>query len=132
MIERSKCSGHSRRGEEKFQLSGYPRLKFRITCPLEMKKLHVGSFFSLSNTLTLTLVFSQGPRSEAMEEINASMEKNQMWLRKTKRKAFYTAVACEDFRAGAESLLQVSAFVIYKKKSQPKEHNATNPLKINL
>uniref|UniRef100_A0A674NZL0 Solute carrier family 12 member 1 n=1 Tax=Takifugu rubripes TaxID=31033 RepID=A0A674NZL0_TAKRU len=49
-----------------------------------------------------------GPRSEALEEINACMEKNQLWLTKTKRKAFYTAVACEDFRAGAESLLQVS------------------------
>lgn len=61
---------------------------------------------------------SQGPRSEALEEINASMEKNQLWLRKTKRKAFYTAVACEDFRAGAESLLQVSVHRILKKSFQ--------------
>lgn len=79
-----------------------------------MKKLYVGSFF-LSNTLTQTLVVSQGPRSEAQEEISAGMEKNHLWLRKTKRKAFYTAVACEDFRAGTESLLQVSALRIYKK-----------------
>lgn len=75
-----------------------------------------GLFF-LSNTLTQTLVVSQGPRSEALEEINAGMEKNQLWLRKTKRKGFYTAVACEDFRAGAESLLQVGALRIYKKIS---------------
>lgn len=75
-----------------------------------------GLFF-LSNTLTQTLVVSQGPRSEAQEEINASMEKNQLWLRKTKRKAFYTAVSCEDFREGAESLLQVSALRIYKRIS---------------
>lgn len=57
---------------------------------------------------TLWFLCSQGPRSEALEEINASVEKNQLWLKKTKRKAFYTAVACEDFRAGAESLIQVS------------------------
>lgn len=45
------------------------------------------------------------------------MEKNQQWLRKTKRKTFYTAVACEEFRAGAESLLQVSMVLTYKKIS---------------
>lgn len=59
---------------------------------------------------------SQGPRSEALEEINAVMEKNQLWLRKTKRRSFYTAVACEDFRTGAESLLQVSVDSIQKKR----------------
>ncbi|KAI3376937.1 hypothetical protein L3Q82_000176 [Scortum barcoo] len=47
-------------------------------------------------------------RSEALEEMNAGMEKNQMWLRKTKRKAFYSAVACNNFREGTESLLQAS------------------------
>lgn len=35
------------------------------------------------------------------------MEKNQLWLRKSKRKAFYAAVACDEFRDGTESLLQV-------------------------
>ncbi|XP_075933843.1 solute carrier family 12 member 1 isoform X1 [Anarhichas minor] len=49
-----------------------------------------------------------GPRSEILEEMNAGMEKNQLWLRKTKRKAFYAAVACERFREGTESLLQAS------------------------
>lgn len=46
------------------------------------------------------------------------MEKNQLWLRKTKRKAFYTPVVCKDFRAGAESLLQVSADSIQKEENQ--------------
>uniref|UniRef100_A0A8D0AX19 Solute carrier family 12 member 1 n=1 Tax=Sander lucioperca TaxID=283035 RepID=A0A8D0AX19_SANLU len=49
-----------------------------------------------------------GPRSEALEEMNAGMEKNQLWLRKTKRKAFYAAVACDSFREGTKSLLQAS------------------------
>lgn len=49
-----------------------------------------------------------GPRSEVLEEMNAGMERNQLWLRKTKRKAFYAAVACDRFREGAESLLQSS------------------------
>lgn len=55
-------------------------------------------------------------RSEALEEINAVTEKNQLWLRKIKRKAFYTPVACKDFRAGTESLLQVSVDSIQKSK----------------
>lgn len=55
----------------------------------------------------------QGPRSEALQEMNAGMEKNQQWLRKTKRKAFYAAVACDSFREGTESLLQVSEAIIY-------------------
>ncbi|XP_040023832.2 solute carrier family 12 member 1 [Gasterosteus aculeatus] len=50
----------------------------------------------------------EGPRSETLEEMNAGMEKNQLWLRKSKRKAFYSAVACNSFREGAESLLQAS------------------------
>uniref|UniRef100_A0A674MJI3 Solute carrier family 12 member 1 n=1 Tax=Takifugu rubripes TaxID=31033 RepID=A0A674MJI3_TAKRU len=72
------------------------------------------ALLDLANSLTknyglcLSCEVFVGPRSEALEEINACMEKNQLWLTKTKRKAFYTAVACEDFRAGAESLLQVS------------------------
>lgn len=43
--------------------------------------------------------------------MNAGMEKNQQWLKKTKRKAFYAAVACDSFRDGTDSLLQVSAAV---------------------
>uniref|UniRef100_A0AAQ5ZHE6 Solute carrier family 12 member 1 n=1 Tax=Amphiprion ocellaris TaxID=80972 RepID=A0AAQ5ZHE6_AMPOC len=37
-----------------------------------------------------------------------STNRNQMYLRKTKRKAFYAAVACDNFRDGTESLLQAS------------------------
>uniref|UniRef100_A0A8K9UHS7 Solute carrier family 12 member 1 n=1 Tax=Oncorhynchus mykiss TaxID=8022 RepID=A0A8K9UHS7_ONCMY len=40
--------------------------------------------------------------------VNAGMEKNQMWLNKKKRKAFYAAVACDSFRQGTENLMQAS------------------------
>ncbi|XP_072320913.1 solute carrier family 12 member 1 isoform X2 [Eucyclogobius newberryi] len=65
---------------------------------------------SLTKTygLCLTCEVFVGPRSEALEEMNANIEKNQMYLRKAKRKAFYTAVVCEDFREGAVALLQAS------------------------
>ncbi|KAM9860951.1 solute carrier family 12 member 1 [Aulostomus maculatus] len=65
---------------------------------------------SLSKTygLCLSCEVFVGPRSEALQEMNASMEKNQLWLRKKKRKAFYAAVACDNFREGANSLLQAS------------------------
>nr|BAH20440.1 NaKCl cotransporter NKCC2 [Takifugu obscurus] len=71
-------------------------------------KLDLANSLTKNYGLCLSCELFVGPRSEALEEINACMEKNQLWLTKTKRKAFYTAVACEDFRAGAESLLQVS------------------------
>uniref|UniRef100_A0A8C5E6H4 Solute carrier family 12 member 1 n=1 Tax=Gouania willdenowi TaxID=441366 RepID=A0A8C5E6H4_GOUWI len=58
--------------------------------------------------LCITCEVFVGPKSEAVEEMNAGMEKNQLWLRKTKRKAFYAAVAWESFREGVESLLQAS------------------------
>ncbi|XP_078113066.1 solute carrier family 12 member 1 [Sander vitreus] len=58
--------------------------------------------------LCLTCEVFVGPRSEALEKMNAGMEKNQLWLRKTKRKAFYAAVACDSFREGTKSLLQAS------------------------
>lgn len=48
-----------------------------------------------------------------MPEMNNGMEKNQMWLNKNKRKAFFAAVACDNFREGAETLLQVSVDGIY-------------------
>ncbi|MGH0119002.1 UNVERIFIED_CONTAM: hypothetical protein FKN15_003551 [Acipenser sinensis] len=40
--------------------------------------------------------------------MNSSMEKNQTWLNSKKRKAFYAAVACDNFREGVRSLLQAS------------------------
>ncbi|XP_070831927.1 solute carrier family 12 member 1 [Chaetodon trifascialis] len=49
-----------------------------------------------------------GPKAEAVEEMKANMEKNQLWLNKTKRRVFYTPVASESFRDGAESLLQAA------------------------
>ncbi|XP_042262818.1 solute carrier family 12 member 1 [Thunnus maccoyii] len=64
--------------------------------------------FSKNYGLCLSCEVFVGPRSEALEEMNSGMEKNQLWLRKTKRKAFYAAVACESFREGTESLLQAS------------------------
>ena len=73
----------------------------------------------------------QGPRSEALEEMNASMEKNQRWLVKNKRKAFYAAVACEKFRDGTESLLQVSAIVTHVHRKS-KKNRQTNQLTLKL
>ncbi|XP_069561800.1 solute carrier family 12 member 1 isoform X1 [Brachyistius frenatus] len=58
--------------------------------------------------LCLTCEVFVGPRSEVLNKMNAGMERNQLWLRKTKRKAFYAAVACDDFRDGTDSLLQSS------------------------
>lgn len=55
----------------------------------------------------------QGPKSEVLQGMSSEMEKNQLWLRRNKRKAFYAAVACENFREGADSLLQVSMDTIY-------------------
>lgn len=46
--------------------------------------------------------------------MNNGIEKNQMWLLKAKRKAFYAAVVGENFRDGAKSLLQVSVVMLYK------------------
>ncbi|KAK1132421.1 solute carrier family 12 member 1-like [Acipenser oxyrinchus oxyrinchus] len=43
-----------------------------------------------------------------VKEMNSSMEKNQTWLNSKKRKAFYAAVACDNFREGVRSLLQAS------------------------
>lgn len=48
-----------------------------------------------------------------MTDVNAGMEKNQMWLNKKKRKAFYAAVACDSFRQGTEILLQVHLHIYY-------------------
>ncbi|CAL8243794.1 unnamed protein product [Lota lota] len=65
---------------------------------------------SLSKTygLCLTSEVFVGPRWKVLQQMNAGMEKNQLWLHKNKRKVFYTAVASEDFRQGADTLLQGS------------------------
>ncbi|XP_041794212.1 solute carrier family 12 member 1 isoform X2 [Chelmon rostratus] len=70
--------------------------------------LDLAHSFTKNYGLCLNSEVFVGPRSEALEEMNANMEKNQLWLRKTNRKSFYSAVVSESFRDGAESLLQVS------------------------
>nr|XP_057945470.1 solute carrier family 12 member 1 isoform X1 [Doryrhamphus excisus] len=70
--------------------------------------LDLAHSFSKNYGLCLTCEVIVGPRSEALPEMNASMEKNQLWLRKTKRKAFYAAVVCDSYRKGVETLLQAS------------------------
>ncbi|XP_029945484.1 solute carrier family 12 member 1 [Salarias fasciatus] len=70
--------------------------------------LDLAQSFSKTFGLCITAEVFVGARSEALQEMNAAMEKNQLWLRKTKRKAFYAAVACDEFRDGADSLLQAS------------------------
>lgn len=70
--------------------------------------LDLAHAFSKTFGLCLTCEVIVGPRTEALEEMNANIEKNQMFLRSTKRKAFYSAVVSEDFRDGAVALLQAS------------------------
>ncbi|KAM7014806.1 solute carrier family 12 member 1 [Tautogolabrus adspersus] len=70
--------------------------------------LDLAHSFSKNYGLCLICEVIEGPRSEALNEMNAGMERNQQWLRKSKRQAFYAAVACDHFREGTESLLQAS------------------------
>uniref|UniRef100_A0A3B4FUB6 Solute carrier family 12 member 1 n=1 Tax=Pundamilia nyererei TaxID=303518 RepID=A0A3B4FUB6_9CICH len=70
--------------------------------------LDLAHSFSKNYGLCITCEVFVGPRSETVDEMNNAMEKNQLWLKNKKRKAFYAAVACDNFREGAESLLQAS------------------------
>ncbi|XP_067352021.1 solute carrier family 12 member 1 isoform X2 [Channa argus] len=70
--------------------------------------LDLAHSFSKNYGLCLNCEVFVGLRSQALQEMNANMEKNQLWLRKINRKAFYTAVASDNFREGAERLLQAS------------------------
>uniref|UniRef100_A0A4W5PYR5 Solute carrier family 12 member 1 n=1 Tax=Hucho hucho TaxID=62062 RepID=A0A4W5PYR5_9TELE len=70
--------------------------------------LDLAHCFTKNYGLCLTCEVFVGPRTETLTDVNAGMEKNQMWLNKKKRKAFYTAVACDSFRQGTENLLQAS------------------------
>ncbi|XP_077050762.1 solute carrier family 12 member 1 [Siphateles boraxobius] len=58
--------------------------------------------------LCLTCEVFVGPRDKSLQDINAVVQQNQLWLQKQKRKAFYTPVASENLRDGAEALLQAS------------------------
>ncbi|XP_037102636.1 solute carrier family 12 member 1 isoform X2 [Syngnathus acus] len=70
--------------------------------------LDLAHSFSKNYGLCFTCEVFVGPRVEALPEMNTGMEKNQQWLKKTKRKAFYAAVNCDKFRDGVETLLQAS------------------------
>ncbi|XP_022058883.2 solute carrier family 12 member 1 isoform X2 [Acanthochromis polyacanthus] len=81
-------------------LTGSPRARPAL--------LDLAHSFTKTYGLCLTCEVFVGPRSEALQDLNAGMERNQMYLRKAKRKAFYAAVACDNFRDGTDSLLQAS------------------------
>ncbi|KAM3625300.1 uncharacterized protein V6R79_009816 [Siganus canaliculatus] len=70
--------------------------------------LDLAHAFSKTYGLCLTCEVFVGPRAKALEEMSISKEKNRQWLMKRKRKAFYAAVTCEDFRKGTEILLQAT------------------------
>uniref|UniRef100_A0A3B3BV68 Solute carrier family 12 member 3 n=1 Tax=Oryzias melastigma TaxID=30732 RepID=A0A3B3BV68_ORYME len=70
--------------------------------------LDLAHSFTKNYGLCITCEVFVGPKSEVLPEMNAGMESNQLWLVKRKRKAFYAAVACENFREGTETLLQAS------------------------
>uniref|UniRef100_A0AAZ3QDF6 Solute carrier family 12 member 1 n=1 Tax=Oncorhynchus tshawytscha TaxID=74940 RepID=A0AAZ3QDF6_ONCTS len=67
--------------------------------------LDLAHCFTKNYGLCLTCEVFVGPRTETLTDVNAGMEKNQMWLNKKKRKAFYAAVACDSFRQGTENLI---------------------------
>ncbi|XP_064819319.1 solute carrier family 12 member 1-like [Oncorhynchus masou masou] len=70
--------------------------------------LDLAHCFTKNYGLCLTCEVFVGPRTETLTDVNTGMEKNQMWLNKKKRKAFYAAVACDSFRQGTENLMQAS------------------------
>ncbi|CAB1339150.1 unnamed protein product, partial [Coregonus sp. 'balchen'] len=74
--------------------------------------LDLAHCFTKNYGLCLTCEVFVGPRTETLTDVNAGMEKNQMWLNKKKRKAFYAAVACDSFRQGTENLLQYGTVVL--------------------
>uniref|UniRef100_A0A3B5BK70 Solute carrier family 12 member 1 n=1 Tax=Stegastes partitus TaxID=144197 RepID=A0A3B5BK70_9TELE len=70
--------------------------------------LDLAHSFTKNYGLCITCEVFVGPRAECLEEMNAGMERNQLYLRKANRKAFYAAVTCNNFREGTDSLLQAS------------------------
>ncbi|KAL4613323.1 putative Na-K-2Cl cotransporter [Arapaima gigas] len=81
-------------------LTGAPR-----TRPALLDIVHS---FTKGYGLCITCQVFSGPRPEMLQEMTEAMEWNQTWLNKKKRKAFYAAVASNNFREGVESLLQAS------------------------
>ncbi|XP_061596072.1 solute carrier family 12 member 1 [Cololabis saira] len=58
--------------------------------------------------LLLTCEVFVGSRSDLIQEVMAAQEMNMVWLRKNKRKAFYTPVIAGNIRQGTDTMLQVS------------------------
>ncbi|XP_062860454.1 solute carrier family 12 member 1 [Trichomycterus rosablanca] len=81
-------------------LTGSPKIRPAL--------LDLAHAFTKNYGLCLTCEVFVGPRLERQQELIGCMEQNQIWLNKQKRKAFYAAVASDNFREGAESLLQAS------------------------
>ncbi|XP_074863037.1 solute carrier family 12 member 1 isoform X3 [Carettochelys insculpta] len=70
--------------------------------------LDITHSFTKNNGLCICCQVYTGPRKLCVKEMNSGMAKNQAWLTKNKRKAFYAAVAADSFRDGVKSLLQAS------------------------
>ncbi|XP_066557497.1 solute carrier family 12 member 1 [Amia ocellicauda] len=70
--------------------------------------LDIAHSFTKNYGMCLSCQVFIGPRKAMVKEINRSLEKNQAWLNKNKRKAFYAAVTGDNFRDGVRSLLQAS------------------------
>ncbi|KAL1007558.1 hypothetical protein UPYG_G00088350 [Umbra pygmaea] len=70
--------------------------------------LDLAHCFTKNYGLCITCEIFVGSRTKIVRDLNAGMEANQKWLNNHKRKAFYAAVACDNFRQGTESLLQAS------------------------
>lgn len=70
--------------------------------------LDLANAFTKNFGLCISSEVFVGQTQEAFQQKNINMELNQDWLRRTNRKAFYTAVACENYRQGAYYLLQVA------------------------
>nr|BAM74642.1 putative Na-K-2Cl cotransporter [Anguilla japonica] len=70
--------------------------------------LDIAHSFSKNYGLCLTCQVFVGLKTEMIQEMNMGMEHHQAWLNKKKRKAFYKAVASDNFREGVQSLLQAA------------------------
>ncbi|XP_075431769.1 solute carrier family 12 member 1 isoform X2 [Ascaphus truei] len=70
--------------------------------------LDIAHSFTKNTGLCICCEVFVGPRKQTVKGMNSGMMKNQSWLTKNKRKAFYAAVAAENFREGVKSLLQSS------------------------
>ncbi|XP_069480895.1 solute carrier family 12 member 1 isoform X1 [Ambystoma mexicanum] len=70
--------------------------------------LDVTHLFTKNMGLCICSEVFVGPRKQMVKEMNSGMEKKQAWLTKNERKAFYAAVAADNFRDGVKSLLQAT------------------------